>query len=155
MEILIILLIIIVLLLIVGVSTELILFGLMVLMLLMMAVLFVFFSISAVRLILCERTTGKVSKITVNERFGFRIPNYKIGDGEFPNVFPCEMVMKKQLYAEGRECRLFLDKKRKRVYDGNARASIIAGVFLSAASIVLLILRMNELFGNVNFTIMR
>lgn len=150
MEILIILLIIIVLLLILGVSTELILFGLMLLMLFMMATLFVFFAFSAVRLLRCERTTGKVSKITINERFGFKTPNYKIGDEEYPNVFPCEMIMKRQLYSEGRECRLMLDKKRKKVYDGNARASVIAGVFLSAASVAMLIIRMKDLFGSVH-----
>ena len=150
MEILIILLVIIVLLLIMGVSAEVIFFGLMSLMCLMMLMLCLFFVWCVSRLFSCRQCDGKLAKVEVHPKFGYGTPHYDIDGKVYANVFPCEVVMKKQLYYEGRECKLRLDEKRSRVFDGNATISSVMGLVLSAASMFLLFKRTLDMFGGIS-----
>ena len=155
MEALIVLVIIIALLLILGVPAEVLMLGLMLLMVLMMLTLFVFFIFCTFRLLRSDRCIGKLSKVENHPKYGYGTPYYNVEGEEYANVFPCEVVMKKQLYAEGRECKLHLDRKRGRVFDGNALVSVIAGIFLSGASFVMLLLLTEYMFGGISITLLR
>lgn len=155
MEALIVLVVIVALLLIMGVSPEALMLGFMVLMELMMLTLFVFFLYCSFRLLRSDKCRGRLSKVEKHPKYGYGTPFYTIEDEEYANVFPCEVVMKKQLYAEGRKCRLFLDRKRKKVFDGNALVSVIAGVFLSGASFVMLLMLTEYMFGDIGIALLR
>lgn len=155
MEALIVLVIIIVLLLILGVAPEALMLGFMALMGLMMLTLFVFFFYCITRLVRSEKHEGRLSKVENHPKYGFGTPYYAIDGEEYANVFPCEVVMKKQLYSEGRECRLYLDRKRGKVFDGNAKISVIAGIFLSGASFVMLLILTKYMFGDISITLLR
>ena len=139
MEMLIVLVVVTVLLVILGVSAEMLIVGFLGLLCLMMIALVLFFTYCIIRMTKSKKCSGKLSKLTQNPKHGFSVPVYEIDGEEYENVFPCEIVMKKQLYYEGRECRLLLDEKRRKVFDGNARASSIVGIVISAVSAVLLI----------------
>lgn len=147
METLIILVIITVLLLILGVSAEMLIVGFLGLLCLMMAALVLFFTYCIIRMTRCRKCSGKLSDIAQNPKHGFSVPVYDIDGEKYENVFPCEIVMKKQLYYEGRECKLLLDEKRRKVFDGNARISSIVGIMLSAVSAVLLVYNMISMLG--------
>ena len=60
---------------------------------------------------------------------------YRIGEQEFRNIFPCEMMMKKKLYVEGKRKRVLKSRIFGFVIDGNALATIIIGacVFIPSA----------------------
>ena len=139
MEMLIVLVVVTVLLVIMGVSAEMLIVGFLGLLCLMMVALVLFFIYCIIRMTKCRKCSGKLSEVTKNPKHGFSVPVYDIDGEKYENVFPCEIVMKKQLYYEGRECRLLLDEKRRKVFDGNARASSIVGIVISAVSAVLLI----------------
>ena len=155
MEILIVLIVLIVLLLIFGVSVEIILLGLMGLMILMMLALTVFFTVCVLRIVHSEKVTGQVSQVKTHPKFGYGIPCYKVEGEEYENVFPCEMVMRKQLYSVGRECRVYLDKKHRKVYDGNATLSSAVGVVLSLGSFAMLLMLTLNWFGGAHISLMR
>ena len=60
---------------------------------------------------------------------------YRIGEQEFRNIFPSEMMMKKKLYVEGKRKRVLKSRIFGFVIDGNALATIIIGacVFIPSA----------------------
>ena len=60
---------------------------------------------------------------------------YRIGEQEFRNIFPGEMMMKKKLYVEGKRKRVLKSRIFGFVIDGNALATIIIGalVFIPSA----------------------
>ena len=147
--------IIIILLFIAGISVEVIMLGLLALMALMLLALLVFFCFCIFRLLRCERTEGRVLKIEKHPKYGYGMPFYEIGGEEYANVFPCEVVMKKQLYTLGRRCRLYLDRKRSKVFDGNAAVSSVAGFFLTAASFALLVFQIKNMFGGADISLFR
>lgn len=147
MEALIILVIIIALLVIAGISAEVIMLGIMCLMALGMLLLFVFFAFCIIRLIKCEKTYGRLAKVEKHPKFGYSTPHYEISGDVYENVFPCEVVMKNRLYAEGRICKLRLDRKRGKVFDGNAAISSVAGLFLSGLSVFMILSQIIEMFG--------
>lgn len=147
MEALIIIAVIAVLLLMLGVSAEVLLAGFLGLLCLVMMALFLFFGLCIIRLTQCRRCGGKLAKVEKHGKYGYSVPVYDIGGKEYENVFPCEIVMKKQLYSPGRECMLMLDEKHGKVFDGNARISSIVGIVLSGVSFALLVYRLLLMIG--------
>lgn len=154
MEVLIILVVVIVLLLILGVPPEVMMLGFMVLVSLMMLALSVFFLLCIFRLMRSKKCRGRLSKVESHPKYGYGTPYYTIDGEEYANVFPCEVVMKKQLYAEGRECDLHLDSKRGKVFDGNAFISVVGGIFLSVASLVMLLIMTKYMFSGISITLL-
>ncbi|MCR5541632.1 MAG: hypothetical protein K6F71_12565 [Ruminococcus sp.] len=147
METLIVLIVVTVLLVILGVSAEMLIIGFLGLLCLMMAALFLFFAYCIIRMTRSKKCRGKLATVTKHPKHGFSVPVYEIDGEKYENVFPCEIVMKKQLYYEGRECRLLLDKKRSKVFDGNARISSILGIILSGVSFAMILDSMIDMLG--------
>ena len=155
MEALIILAIIIVLLIIAGISAEAVMLGILGLMALGMLLLTVFFAFCILRLIRCEKTEGKLAKVEYHPKLGYGTPHYEVDGEVYANVFPCEVVMKKRLYTVGRVCRLRFDKKRRKVFDGNAVISSAAGLFLSGGSLYMILSQIISMFGGTQITLFR
>lgn len=96
-----------------------------------------FFVVCAVRLAGSRRCEGRLSRIDKNPRYKFNSAFYTVDGVEYPNVFPCEIVMKKYLYDPEKTSRLRLDMKHGVVFDGNALACVAAGLILGTASLIM------------------
>lgn len=70
---------------------------LMVFLIVLLLVIFGFFIYSAVRLAGTKSMEGKFVRIGRAESKKFDTAFYKIDENEFPNVFPCEVVMRSNL----------------------------------------------------------
>lgn len=92
-----------------------------------------FFAVCLVLLAFSKRRRGVFVEIDENTRFPVAV--YKIDGENVPNMFPCEMVMKKRLYVPEKEITLLYCKPRKSAIDKNALITIIVGsaVFIPAA----------------------
>lgn len=58
---------------------------------------------------------------------------YMVEGREYPNAFPCEVILKDRLYSTDREVVVWLCEKQGVVFDGNAFAAAIVGFFFFAA----------------------
>lgn len=92
-----------------------------------------FFAVCLALLAFSKRRRGVFVEIDENTRFPVAV--YKIDGENVPNMFPCEMIMKKRLYVPEKEITLFYCKPRKSAVDKNALVTIIVGsaVFIPAA----------------------
>lgn len=57
---------------------------------------------------------------------------YLIEGREFPNAFPCEIVLKDKLYIQDKPVTVWLCEKRGMVFDRNAFAAVITGFIFFA-----------------------
>lgn len=137
MELIIILIIVLVLALILGVSLSVIMLGIMFLLVLTLLFIVTFFSVCAVWLAGSRKYKGTLTKVDKNPKFKYNSAYYNIDGEEFPNVFPCEVILKKYLYKTDKTCVLRLNRKKKIVFDGNAYACVIAGLVLGVSSLVM------------------
>lgn len=120
---------------------------LMVFLIVLLLVIFGFFIYSAVRLAGTKSMKGKFVRISRAEGKKFDTAFYKIGENEFPNVFPCEVVMRSKIYIPDKVCRLRYDGKRNEVFDLNAVCCVIFGLVLSSVSAVMMILFLLTVIG--------
>ena len=120
--------VIIILLLILGIGLDVILFGFFILLAAAAGLSELFFLYFAVRLLFSHRQDAVFARLGRTGKHKYDTAYYITDSGELPNVFPAEMVMKKQLYDSGRTSKVRLDPGGKFVYDGNAFATICAGV---------------------------
>ncbi|MDE6594092.1 MAG: hypothetical protein K2K57_13650 [Oscillospiraceae bacterium] len=58
---------------------------------------------------------------------------YMVEGREYPNAFPCEIVLKDRLYSSDREVTVWLCEKQGVVFDRNAFAAAVVGFFFFAA----------------------
>lgn len=120
--------VIIILLLILGVGLDVIIFGfagLLCLASLFSELLFIYF---AVRLLFSKRMTAVFTRIGRTKKGKYDTAFYMTDEGELPNVFPAEVVMKDRLYDVHKTLKLRIDAGKKFVYDRNARLTILLGV---------------------------
>lgn len=77
----------------------------------------------------------KAEFVRLDDTKRFPAAVYRVGDREFRNIFPSEMMMKKKLYVEGKRKRVLKSRIFGFVIDGNALATIIIGalVFIPSA----------------------
>lgn len=120
---------------------------LMVFLIVLLLVIFGFFIYSAVRLAGTKSMKGKFVRISRAEGKKFDTAFYKIGENEFPNVFPCEVVMRSKIYIPDKICRLRYDGKRNEVFDLNAVCCVIFGLVLSSVSAVMMIFFLLTVIG--------
>lgn len=120
-----------ILLFILGFSFEVISFGVAAVILLLTGLTSLAFLYFFVRLMMSKRCEGEFTRIVRRDKEKFDRAYYMTDDGELPNAFPCEFVMRDKLYRKGRKVRLLVDRNKKRVYDRNAFITIITGTFLA------------------------
>lgn len=108
----------------------------------------IFFLVCLALLLFSKKKSGEFVRFNDEGRFPCAV--YNVDGEELPNVFPCEMIMRKKLYIPGKTVTLHCIKFRCAVADKNAFVTIIAGsaVFfpLSAASLVLIIREVSAFF---------
>ena len=90
---------------------------------------------------------GKFVRFGRAEGKKFDTAFYMVSDSEYPNVFPCEVVMRSKIYIPDKVCRLRYDGKRNEVFDLNAVCCVIFGLVLSSVSAVMMILFLLTVIG--------
>ena len=134
--------IILVLLVLLGVSTQMIAnisaFIIVYLCMAMCIAMVIFFVIFMAKLVLCKKAVGVYTGAEEIQkgRMKYKRAVYEINGEKHFNVFPLDI---KLFYKPGRECELYVDKKGGG-YDINARITIIAGLMLSIASTMLMVM---------------
>lgn len=136
MEFLIILAVVIALLIMIGVEIPTILMGFMGLLGLIILLILVFFIYCLTKLVGAKKCRGVLSKVDKSPKFEYNCAYYEVDGVEYANIFPCEVVLKKHLYTQGKEYVLRLNKKKETVFDPNAYACLIFGLILSTASLI-------------------
>ena len=126
------LLVIIVILVILGFGLDVIIFGLVSLLALGMALTEIFFLYCIVRLIFSKRRSAVFTRIAKSEKARYETAYYMTEGTELPNIFPCEVVMRKRLYDPEKTVKVRIDAGKKFVYDRNAVLTILAGTVLGA-----------------------
>lgn len=109
--------------------------------------IFGFFVYSAVKLTGTKSVKGKFVRIGRAEGKKFDTAFYKIGENEFPNVFPCEVVMRSKIYIPDKVCKLRFDSRHNEVFDLNAVCCVILGLILSSVPAVMMILFLLTVIG--------
>ena len=94
-----------------------------------------FFAVCFVRLIAAKRVDAEFTRI--DKRAGARYESafYKTAEGEFSNIFPCEVVMRDKFYKKDKKIKVRLDRftgAGRRVMDINASVTICLGLVLCA-----------------------
>ncbi|MBS7369798.1 MAG: hypothetical protein KIG62_06615 [Oscillospiraceae bacterium] len=92
--------------------------------------LFLFFVFCAVVALASKPVSAEFSEIKRNNR-GFVSPHYIAEGREYPNLFPCEVVLRDKLYIKGRTVRVRVNKALGVVLDKNAVYSIVFGLLAS------------------------
>lgn len=103
--------------------------------------------LSNVKLTGTKSVKGKFVRFGRAEGKKFDTAFYKVSDSEYPNVFPCEVVMRSKIYIPDKVCRLRYDGKRNEVFDLNAVCCVIFGLVLSSVSAVMMILFLLTVIG--------
>ncbi len=123
--------------------------GIMTLILLgvFVALVGLFFTVCLVFLAASKRVTAVFGFI--NEEPRFPVAVYKVGGEEIPNLFPCEMIMRKKLYVPDKEIKILRCKLRKVVIDANALITIISGSVIFIPSAVFCVIKIIEFFAEL------
>lgn len=131
-------LIILIAMLVIGVKVEIITGIIMGGLMLINFLLLLFFTGCAVMLAGSKQKRAVFSRIEVrtgddSENKGkFDRACYLIDGREFPNAFPCEIVLKDKLYIPDKSVTVWLCEKKGFVFDRNAFAAVITGFFFFA-----------------------
>lgn len=124
---------------IIGVSAEAILLGGLILLTVLLAVITVFFVINTIKLITSEACKGEFVKIDKNSGGNFDTAYYAVNGIEYPNIFPCEIILRNKIYKKNKTVNLRLNKNKKNVFDKNAIVTTITGIFLGTISLIYVI----------------
>lgn len=92
-----------------------------------------FFAAALFLLVTSKPVKAEFVRLDDTKRFPAAV--YRIGDGEFRNIFPSETMMKKKLYVEGKRKKVLKSRLFRFVIDGNSLATIVIGalVFIPSA----------------------
>ena len=134
MEAFIIIVIVIALCFILGVSIETILAGVMFLLAAVLLLITVFFVLCAAKLFDSKACKAEFVKIAKSPKGNFDAAYYAIDENEYPNVLPCEIIMRNRLYKMNRTVNVRLTKDRKFVFDKNAVAATAVGIIFGTIS---------------------
>lgn len=137
MEALIVLAIILVLLICMGISYELIALMFLALLDLLLLAIFVFFMYCLIKLWGGKMKTARFTKIDISPKSKFKTAFYQIGDQEYANAFPAELLAKKLFYSKLRDKKVFLCKNGD-VFDVYSLVTVAAGLLLGASSFVIM-----------------
>lgn len=108
-----------------------------------------FFLVCLALLLSSKKKRGVFSKFSEERQFPCAV--YNIDGEEFPNVFPCEMILRNKLYVPDKTVTLCYIGFRRAVIDKNAFITIISGsaVFipLSVMAVIMLVREISAFFG--------
>ncbi len=96
-----------------------------------------YFVFCALRILRSKKVTAAVCGVRTSEKYNYPTAYYEVDGNIYANAFPCEVVMRKQLYTEGRRCSVYVCERKNKepiVFDPNAVLSTFAGFFLALAA---------------------
>lgn len=97
-------------------------------------------------MIMSRRASGVFVRSEKDEKSKIPFAYYIIDGVEFKNMFPLEVMFQKFIYKEGKEVKLFLNRKSKCCFDSNAVICCILGFAVSVFLVVEMIILV---FGNM------
>lgn len=103
-----------------------------------------FFIFSLVLLLSSKRINAEYSHLDEDQHFPVAV--YKTDQGEFRNIFPCEMILREKLYVPGKKIHIFKCSLRKTVIDKNAVLTIVFGSIVFIPAAVFSVLKLIEIF---------
>ncbi len=124
--------VIVLILLILGFGLDVIIFGAGVIVGILAALTELFFLYCDIRLIFSKRRSAVFTHIAKQGRAKYDTAFYMTDEGELPNIFPCEVIMRKKLYDPEKTVKVHIDARKKFVYDRNALLTILFGTLLCA-----------------------
>lgn len=136
MEFILVIVVIAVLCIILGVKLIWLLFGAAALVGLIFAASMLFLTIFFIRLMLAKKQKAVFSRIDKSPKSNFKVAYYRIGDTEYPNVFPEEGIFRSRLYRSDKSHTVFLTRNKKYVYDKFACTTCTIGFLLSIISVI-------------------
>lgn len=131
--------IIIVLLLLIGVRASIIAAGIFLLLCILLLFMLAMFTVSIIRLITSKRTEAAFSRIDKSPKGRFNVAYYMCSHEEYPCVFPSEPFFEKKFYPADKSHKIWLNSRKKTVFDRYAVATCIAGFVFSLALVLLLL----------------
>ena len=141
--------VIIIILLILGIGIDIIIFGFVGLLAVAAAGSELILLYFLVRLLFSKKRSAVFTRIDRQGNRRYDTAFYRTEEeGELPNVFPAEVVMKKRIYDSERTVDLRIDAGKKYVYDSNARATILIGVPLCTLLCIFLTFGINLMLTN-------
>ena len=125
---------------ILGVDIEIILAALMFLFAAILLAITVFFILCAAKLFDSKSYKAKFVKIAKSPKGNFDAAYYAIDENEYPNVLPCEILMRSRLYQRDRTVNVRLTKDKTFVFDRNAVAATAVGIIFGTISTTAILL---------------
>ena len=133
MEVVVILTAVIALCLCLGVSLEYIMLGIMALLVMVLLCIVGFFIYCLFDLMGAKKKYAQFSKIALYSQHSYKTAFYTIGDSEYPNALPCEIIFKRRLYKPDKTVCVWLTRKNI-VYDKNAVITVLFGILAGGCS---------------------
>ncbi len=137
MEIIVVLAVIIVLCLVLGVSSELIMLGIMGLVELTIVFMALLFLWSCLMLVLSKSKKASFVKIDKAPKGRFSVAYYEIDGEEYPCVFPSEMILTDKMYRKDKLHTVMFNRRMKAVYDIWAILTSMIGFVCSSGAVLL------------------
>lgn len=134
MEILIITVVTVVLLLIAGIKIEVIA---MFLPVAAAALVLSFFVYSMWEILTSKKTKGRFCRFERSGKYRFVTAVYTIDGKDYPGTFPRESTIGKLIYKKDKDATVFLVKSKDRVYDAVSCVTVILGLILGAATLIM------------------
>ncbi len=113
------------------------------LFILFMVIVFVY---AVVVLATGKKTKGKYIRTDKGDKSKIPYAVYLVGEKEYRNLFPLEVIFQNKIYRKEKEVGLILNEKRKCCFDSNAVICCVLGVIVS---VFLLVEMLVLLLGNL------
>lgn len=97
-----------------------------------------FFVYALVLVLRSEKVSGAFTEIKKRDG-GFPQAWYSVGGEEFPNMFPCEVLLQSRIYVKDKQVPLRLLRKKRLVFDKNALGAVAVGVLFCLPSAVIIL----------------
>ncbi|MDE6036400.1 MAG: hypothetical protein K2G36_10910 [Ruminococcus sp.] len=140
MEFILVIIVIAVLCIIFRISTDIIIMGISILtalLILAMTLLFIYFFF---RLLFSRKIKACFLRIDKPENFKFRTAFYLVDGTEYPCIFPAESILINTFYKKDKSYTVWLDRRKKYVFDPFAFTTCIIGFLVSTSLTVTAIL---------------
>ncbi|MBE6862690.1 MAG: hypothetical protein E7497_07340 [Ruminococcus sp.] len=116
-----------------GVSTDIIIFGFVLLAGFTLLSMLLLFAYSVLCLILSTGKDAEFVRFDKSPKGGYKVAYYSSDGKEYPCIFPCESLLLRKFYTNGKKHRVRISRIRYCVFDVFACITSILGLFFSSA----------------------
>lgn len=98
------------------------------------AILVLFFLICLIRLLFMKRREAHFTRIDfVREDSLYQVAFYRVGEREYPCIFPEEGIFRSYFYNPKRTCHVLINERKGRLFDPVSLITIVFGFFAGIA----------------------